>query len=219
VSDADYLIAIAAALGAAGLALLPACYRTLRRAALMRAGALGGAALLLIGLGAAGVLTGSMLHAYRNLVWEQPVATLGIERHGPARYRVELALAGGGPAGAYLLRGDQWQLDARVLRWRPAASALGLRPRYRIERLSSRYADASATARPDVHDLRGEDAAVIGQWLRRLEHLLPWLDSIYGSATYMPLADGARFEVLLSRSGLLAKPVNEAAKQSVLRWH
>ena len=38
---------------------------------------------------------------------------------------------------------------------------------------------------------------------------LPFVDAIYGSATYLPMADGARYEVTLGQSGLIARPKGE----------
>jgi hypothetical protein len=48
--------------------------------------------------------------------------------------------------------------------------------------------------------------------------LMPGVDAYYGTATYLPMADGARFEVTLSRTALLARPVNDAARQAVGDW-
>ena len=40
---------------------------------------------------------------------------------------------------------------------------------------------------------------------------LPFVDAVYGSATYMPMADGARYQVSITQSGLIARPLNPAA--------
>ena len=39
------------------------------------------------------------------------------------------------------LRGDEWQMDARVVNWKPPATLLGLDPIYQLDRLSGRYSD------------------------------------------------------------------------------
>ena len=41
----------------------------------------------------------------------------------------------------FMLAGDEWQLDARVLKWKGWANLLGLDAQYRLERVSGRYRD------------------------------------------------------------------------------
>jgi hypothetical protein len=53
---------------------------------------------------------------------------------------------------------------------------------------------------------------------RRFPALAPGIDAYYGSATYVPMADGARFEVSLSRNALIARPANAAARTAVGVW-
>src|SRR5260370_69241 len=53
----------------------------------------------------------------------------------------------------------------------------------------------------------------------RYRSWLPWLDAIYGSATFLPMADGALYEIKVSQSGLIARPLNQAARAAVGGWH
>jgi hypothetical protein len=48
---------------------------------------------------------------------------------------------------------------------------------------------------------------------------VPWVDALYGSATYLPMADGALYQVNVSQSGLIARPLNQAAREAVGSWH
>ena len=41
----------------------------------------------------------------------------------------------------FVLSGDEWQLDARVLKWKGWANLFGLDAQYRLERVSGRYRD------------------------------------------------------------------------------
>ena len=165
-SDAGYLIGIATALACAGFALTPLCWRCLRARALLRAAALALTVALLLSLSALGLLTGSALHAWRNLTWEQPVAVITLREQGPSSYRLELELVDSGETLLFDVRGSLWQLDARVLRWRAAASAVGLKPRYRVERISTRQGRAlnDETA---SHDLAPEAPSPALRWLLR----------------------------------------------------
>jgi len=55
--------------------------------------------------------------------------------------------------------------------------------------------------------------------LRTWHAYVPWADALYGSATFMPMADGAAYEVSVSQAGLLARPLNDAARAAVDAWH
>jgi hypothetical protein len=47
---------------------------------------------------------------------------------------------------------------------------------------------------------------------------MPGVDAHFGTATYLPMANGAMFEVKMTRTGLIARPVNEEAKIAVGEW-
>ena len=207
------LVIVAAALIAAGV-------RALVRGRLLGAVSRLGAGLILLGgLGTAGALFLGVL-AYERLDQEQPALALRFEQLGEQRYLARLHY----PDGRQVivpLAGDQWQVDARVLRWSGLATLLGLETRYRLERISGRYADLEAerTGPRSVHPLappqRGIDPWLLGQ---RHGDRLPWVDATYGSATYLPMADGAEYRVAVTRSGLIARPANAEAEAAARRW-
>ncbi len=53
---------------------------------------------------------------------------------------------------------------------------------------------------------------------RRFPLLTPGVDAYYGTATYVLMADGARFDVSLRQDALIARPINDAAREAVGRW-
>jgi len=97
---------------------------------------------------------------------------------------------------------------------------LGLDPIYQLDRLSGRYAeiDRERSEARTVHSLAGDSAADVWKLARRFPMLMPGVDAHYGTATYVPMSDGARFEVTLSRDALIARPANEAARAAVGAW-
>jgi hypothetical protein len=119
-----------------------------------------------------------------------------------------------------LIRGDEWQLDARVLTWTPPATILGLDPIYQLERLSGRYStvDRERSELRTVHALAEERTLDLWSLAHDFPKFAPGVDAYYGTATYLPLADGARFRVTLSRDALIARPVNELAREAVGNW-
>ena len=159
------------------------------------------------------------LRTYLRFTYEQPVATLDFKALGPQDFNVTLTDAKGQITTAEL-RGDDWQLDARVIKWKGLATLLGLDALYSLERLEGRYRNAGQE-RNDYHSVvelsrhAGVDLWTLAQ---RYGAWLPWVDTGYGSATYLPMADGARYTVSLSPTGLLARPANPAAEQAAAHW-
>jgi len=167
-------------------------------------------ALLTIGLGLA-------LRGYRLLLTEQPIATLAARQTGPQLFAVRIDTADGSHQSASL-HGDEWQLDARVIKWTPRAIELGARPLYRIDRLSGRFRNAAqaAATTPTVVNLGGEPLLDLWQLKREFPQWLPWIDADYGSAAYLPLVDGVSYRVTLSPiGGLIARPADPASAEKI----
>lgn len=207
-------LAIVALLGAVGAWLLLTGMTRLFRGHLLRGPLRGafGAALGALAIALAAI--GMNLHTYQRLNYEQPVAWLEFQQAGPQRYQALLRTPDG-KQRAFGVHGDEWQLDARVLKWEGAGALLGLDPRYRLERFSGRYANVADEARAvrSIYGLAGRETGIdVWQWSREYERLLPFVDTVYGSAAYMPMADGARFEVVITEDGLVARRVQPANK-------
>jgi hypothetical protein len=160
---------------------------------------------------------GLSLRGYRRLTAEQPVADLSARRTGAQQFAVRLDFPDGSHRSANL-NGDEWQLDARVIKWTPRAVTMGAEPLYRIDRLSGRYRDASqaAATNPTVVDLHGESVLDLWQLKRQFPQWLPWIDADYGSAAYLPLVDGVSYRVTLSMTGgLVARPADAASAEKL----
>jgi hypothetical protein len=125
------------------------------------------------------------------------------------------------PLRTFVLDGDEWQLDARIVKWRPAAAVMfGLEPRYRLERLSGRYRDLAReqSAVRTVHGLGDARWPQLAEIVDQSFRLLPWVDAYYGSSAFLPMAHGAAYRVQASQSGLVARPANAAAERAVATW-
>jgi hypothetical protein len=129
-------------------------------------------------------------------------------------YRVELS--SDSLARSFELYGDEWQLDARVLRWKLPAALAGAPPLYRLERLSGRYGDPKQEleARRSIHPLAQNAFPDLWTLRRQFPQALNFVDADYGSAAYLPLLDGASYQVSLSpRGGLIAQPADDATRE------
>jgi len=210
-----------AVLGA--LVALPLEVLALRRLAKLRV--VGGAFYFLLGaffilLGVAAGLLAAGLHGYQRLTQEQLAAKATLRQLGERQYTLTLEVPGSAPRH-FDVRGDEWQIDARVLKWRPAATIAGFDTLYRLERLSGRYGDVAQerSAPRTVHALAAADEPVdLWAMAKRYHAYLPLVDALYGSAAYVPMAEGAQYDVSVSASGLLVRPTNEAAKKAVGGW-
>ena len=170
---------------------------------------------LLLAILSAGL--GVTLRGYRLLSTETPIATLDARTLGLQNFSVRIDFPDGSHRSAQL-HGDEWQLDARVIKWTPRAVMLGAQPLYRLDRLSGRYRDATQaqTTAPSIVTLDQDSILDLWQLKQRFPRWLPWIDADYGSAAYLPLVDGGHYRVTLSPlGGLIARPADAATKQKL----
>lgn len=176
--------------------------------------------LLFIAIAGALTLLAADFSTYKNLTKEQFVANLSFTRIDTQQYSVDLVDAEGNES-TYNVMGDLWQLDARILKWSDLLSSLGVSSGYRLDRLSGRYyaLEKEKTSPRTVHQLT-ESKSAIDIWAALKTYHLGGgvVDASYGSATYMPMKDGALFAVNLTTTGLIARPINDRAKASVVNW-
>ncbi|MGH1469955.1 MAG: cation/multidrug efflux pump [Cellvibrionaceae bacterium] len=159
------------------------------------------------------------IYSYEQIVEEQVVATVNFEEISSQRYKAILVDKKGNEA-QYDLAGDQWQLDARMLKWPNSLSAAGVKPGYRLDRISGRYysLEDERSAERTVYSLNQSQFGIdVWQIFNRFGDS-SLVDAVYGSATFVPMADGALYEVRLSNTGLLARPLNDLARNAVYRW-
>jgi hypothetical protein len=175
--------------------------------------------LLLLALAALAAAVGLNLRTYDRLTHEIPVATVSFQAQGDQHFSAVLVPATGRTL-VLEVYGNEWQLDARILKWRGIATVLGFDTIFRLDRFGGRYRDATQERerRRSVHSLSEEPGFDIWSWTRRYPRWLPWVDAVYGSATYMPMVAGATYRVTASPTGLLARPVNDVARKAVRQW-
>jgi len=175
--------------------------------------------LLLLAIAALMAAISINLYTYDRLTHESKIAEVSFQEIGPQHFEAHLLLKNN--TKILDLRGDEWQIDARVLKWRGMAVLIGFDTLYRLDRLSGRYRDIiqEITELRTVHSLSEEQGLDLWMIGRRYAHWIPWVDALYGSATYMPMVDGASYTVSVSSTGLLARPSNDIARKAIGEWH
>ena len=192
-------------------------FRKRRWAAATRNGVSG---LLLLAF--AGLILGvaANFYTYSRLTYEQNVADISFRQIAPTHFAAQLTLLETERERSFEIRGGEWQVDARIIKWHGLANLLGLDTHFRLERLSGRYADVEGeTTQPrTVYDLADNPGLDLWQMTSKLPDWLAVVDAQYGNAAYLPMADGARYRISVGQSGLVARPINEAARQAVASW-
>jgi hypothetical protein len=182
-----------------------------------------GGALFMTLAGAAG-LVGLNVQTYHRLTYERPVAEISIKQVGPQHFRATLEEPDG-RIRDYEVRGDDWRIEARVLRWKPWANVLGLDSQYRLERLQGRYEDIEQERHGErsVHaigDVEGLQNNAVDVWSlsKMFREKSPFVDTLYGGSVYMPMANNAEYDVVITQSGLIARAKNDEAQSAITHW-
>jgi len=200
------------------LYMLSKGFRRLRRRQRIRGTVQGGSGLMVLLIAALTWGISSHLYTYKRLTSEQKVAELRFTQRGPQSFQAVIHYQDGHSA-TLELKGDEWQIDARVLKWRGIGNLAGMDSVYRLERLSGRYHDIQQERddQRSVYPLSKQ--AGLDLWrIARQYQWLPFVDALYGSAAYMPMSDKSQYQVSLTQSGLVVRPLNSAAEDAVKHW-
>lgn len=179
----------------------------------------GSAGLMLVALAVYLIMVALNLYSFHELTEETPVATISFRAIGGQSY-IATVTRGDGRGEDYRLNGDQWQLDARIIKWKTPFSLLGLKPGYQLDRIQGRYF-ALEDERSRERTVYGLSKEPLGMdvWRQARQGWSFLVDARYGSAAYLPMADGAIFEVTVPPSGgLIGRPLNGSAQRAVAGW-
>jgi hypothetical protein len=205
-------IVIAVSLLLLGVVLCVAGVGALRRREWVGGALRGLTGLLFVSLGAlAGTITVG-IRGYRALTHEALAATVKTEPVAPQRFRATIILSDGRLA-MYELAGDAFYIDAHILKWHPWVNLLGLHTSYELDRVTGRY-NAVADEQSKEHTVytvgRGRPVDLFGMARRKV--LGPLVDAEYGSAAFVAGTRPAEYEVRVSTTGLLMRPVVRPAR-------
>lgn len=199
--------------------LIKGCIRLWQRK-MVRGSLQGLTGLVCISLAGLAIAIAMNLYTYHVFNQEQLVAEVRFEEIGPQYFRIYFSPAQQA-AQLFEMRGDEWQVDARILKWHGLATLMGMKTVYRLERISGRYRSVAQEreARRSVHDLAESKGLDLWEWSHKQQRRVPWVDAVYGSAAYMPMANRAQFKITVSNSGLVIRPANEIARKTVESWN
>ncbi len=161
------------------------------------------------------------LSRYDELLLEKPIASISFKQQSEQLYTTTVSYYIDKEEQEFVIHGDQWQVDARIIRWTGLIAGMGAKPGFRLDRISGRYFSLEDERQKErsVFTLE-EETAALDVWSLMQNHgdFLPGIDAVYGSAAYLPMADSATYQLSLSHNGLTATPVNEIAKSAIRLW-
>ncbi len=143
---------------------------------------------------------------YRAFTREELVATVTTRALGTQRFEARVRFPDERDT-TFLLAGDEFYVDAHILKWKPIANLIGMHTDYELDRIAGRYLSlAEEQANPRTVFALSSAKPLDLFNLRRRHPLLGWLvDAEYGSGTFTATDDQAQFDILVSTSGLLVR--------------
>lgn len=180
-------------------------------------------------LGAAGIGTfmGLNLQTYQRLTYEQPVVKVSFDAspNEDDTYTVTLETLKEAEENEVRvigdIRGDEFSLGAQVITFKPMAQMLGYDSVYRLEYLEGRYSrrynteevsEATSTG-IQLYENPGLDVfALAKEQGERIGIGTSHKDASFGSAVYAPMADGLEYEVSMTQTALVLRPLNASAR-------
>ncbi len=178
-----------------------------------------GHTLLLLVFAALGLLLAGVavsLRGYRFLSEEAPVVQIDARILSPQRWALILTWPDG-DTRQVMLAGDDFRIEAIVLKWKLPAMLAGLPPLYRLDRISGRYDDAAQemNAMRTVIDFSQAGQSDLLNLKKQYPSWVPGVDTLFGSGVYLPLVDGGHYSVDLMRTGALVARPDDATQQRI----
>jgi hypothetical protein len=163
---------------------------------------------LFLALAALAVTVTVALRGYRALTHEEVAARIRTVPTGVQRFSATVTLADSS-VHMFDLAGDAVYVDAHILKWHPWVNILGLHTAYELDRVAGRYRDlADERSRPRTVESLAPDRTVdLFSLARRYRWLTPLVDAQYGSAAFVSAGEFSTWEIRVSTTGLLARPV------------
>lgn len=175
--------------------------------------------LLLVACVLLAALLGGMalsLSGYRFLSEEEPVVKIEAHILSPQRWALTLAWADGATR-KLMLAGDDFQVEAVVLKWKFPYLLAGLPALYRLDRISGRYddLDQQTTASRTVIDVSQTRWGDLFDLKKQAPRWFPEVDTVFGSGAFLRLVDGGHYDVSLMRTGAVVARPDEATAERI----
>ena len=199
---------VAVTLVAAAIVMVTLAVRAFRGRRWIGSMGTAGTGTLFLSLAALAATLGVSTQGYRALTLEEVAATVTTSPVGPREFEALVEFPDGRDT-TFVVSGEQFMVDAHILKWHPVANVLGIHTQYELDRMTGRYIDIEdeRAAPRSVHSLKTDKPADLFELARRFTLLALLVDTEYGSATFMQGTRPGRFEIRVSTTGLLVREV------------
>ncbi|MFT5663271.1 MAG: putative membrane protein YwzB [Gammaproteobacteria bacterium] len=207
-------------LGIAAVALIWLTLDRIKHRKFIASGFYGCQSLLMLFMFVSLLLLFSNLNTYYRLTAERDIADILVTKIADQQYQITL-IFDSNQIKKFVLSGDEWQLDARIVKWKGWANLLGLDSYYQLDRLSGRFrniAEANGSQSTAYQISAVEKGLSIWKLKRVMGSKLAFLDTYFGQSVFMPMRHLAKYKVSISQVGLVARPANEVANQAMTAW-
>ena len=146
------------------------------------------------------------IQGYNALTREELAATVEIFPVGKQLFRARITFPDSSEK-QYKLEGDEFYIDAHILKWKSLANLLGLHTYYELDRISGRYIDIEDETNKNrtVYSV-AEDKLINAFDLRLKYPFLSFLvDAEYGSASFITTNAHKNLQIMVSTTGLLIR--------------
>jgi len=146
------------------------------------------------------------LKGYQALTHEELAATVEIQPLGEQKFIAHFTFPDTSEA-KFELAGDELYVDAHILKWKSVANLFGLHTFYELDRVAGRYSEIEEeTSKNRTVFSLAKDKMVNIFDLRLQYELLSFLvDAEYGSASFVNVSKSAKFNIMVSTTGLLIR--------------
>jgi hypothetical protein len=146
------------------------------------------------------------IQGYRALIQEKVAARVKIEPTGSEKFVAYFSFPNGREE-TFSLAGDQFYVDAHILKWKPVVNFFGLHTAYELDRVAGRYSrlEDELSKPHTVFSLSKSKPVDMFSLRERYSLLSPLLDAEYGSATFIQAKEPTEVEVQVSTTELLVR--------------
>ncbi len=181
----------------------------------------GSAGILVLLVVAIAAFTGKDLYSYKSASSDNNlVVTVSFRKKDANDYIAEMQDTSGGFSSREV-QGQQWQLSARLFAWPPLIAYVGLRTGYKLDSISGRFIELQLdqlVERKQPDSLNTAGFFDTWQFLNAHPAAMPLVSAHMATTGYVPMADGAIYEVVSTGQNLTVNAVNGAAKDAMKNW-
>ncbi|MEJ2272789.1 MAG: hypothetical protein P8X91_10035 [Candidatus Bathyarchaeota archaeon] len=105
------------------------------------------------------------------------------------------------------LEGDEFYIDAHILKWKSIANLFGLHTLYELDRVAGRYIEIEdeSNKHRTVYSLADDKLIDIFYWRLKYPILSFLVDAEYGSASFVTANVNKKINIMVSTTGLLIR--------------